>query len=163
MNRNSEKFSEKRGRKASPMKAIISGLYLDEGGRSQNNKASMIRALRVLDAKSNQAGYAWLFESTPQGKYKRHMLLYELGRIQNEETIKAFAAALCEQKPKSTEAARRIRNYRMTGEVLLKGNQLDLAIKLENCINQYLAYHNISANDIVQALNFVADEIQESA
>jgi len=161
---NSEKFTEiKRGRKEHPLKSQIASLYNDKGERSVNNKMHMGATYAACgwDLGKDSAPYSWLFELTPNGNFKRGTLIAELGRFEDEETIRTFAAALCEGKPKVKTALHRMRAIRLTGKPTKAGSVLELQLFLFRCMDEYLEKHTISNDEILEAFRRVCAELED--
>ena len=159
-----EKFSKiKRGRKENPAKKTFEDLYHDKGARSVNNRISFAIALRACGwnigkEKEPDYPYAWLFEHSAGGNFKRMTLISELGRFDDEETIRVLAAGCCESKPPVKMAIARLRNYRLTGNMTTPGDVFNLYMALLRCLDDYSAAHELSNNDILEALNRVSKE-----
>lgn len=161
-----ENFSKiKRGRKEHPSKKTTAGLWHDKGARSVNNRIHFITALRACGwriGKEKEPGYkfAWLFEHGAGGNFKRMTLISELGRLGDDETIRIFAAALCESKPSVKAAIARLRNYRLTGNATTPGDVFNLYMALLRCLDDYSAAHEISKDEILEALNRARKEYE---
>jgi len=161
-----ENFSKiKRGRKEHPAKKAFANLYSDIGARSVNNRIHFTATLRACEWKpgiEKEHGYkfAWLFEHSAGGNFKRMTLIAELGRLGDDETIRIFAAGLCESKPPVKMAIARLRNYRLTGELTTPGDVFNLYMALLRCLDDYSAAHEISNDEILEALNRVSKEYQ---
>ena len=130
--------------------------------RSKMNVFYRQRALGVLDK-----DYKWLFDaekimgSTDSDKHWQPTILVELGRIDDEETMRAVAAQICEMKPKTTVAVQMIRRFRVGG--LPVADSLQLANAIIRTINEYLHSHvGASKKHVDEALATAQGMVAES-
>ena len=81
--------------------------------RSQVNEELRLRCMNALgfftkspELEANQIKYEWLFPFDKGGESKqgKNCILYELGRIDDDELIRLLADKICERKYKSYQA-----------------------------------------------------------
>jgi hypothetical protein len=131
--------------------------------RGRMNKAYEVRALGVL---KGDPRFEWLV-STPEAINSGHgklkvTILVELGRIEDDEDLKAIAEKVCKQKPKAKEAEAMVRRWR-TGKAP-KGDAVGLTRALITCINGYLDRHPDTTWQMVRgALGNTLDAVEQSA
>lgn len=128
------------------------------------NRAYAIRAISFLD----NAAFDWLGctkESVRRHQPMRYSVLTELGRIEDVDTLRNFAAEVCERKLPDGKAVAALRICRSAKKPTKRpGNSEDLASALIRCINKYLATHTPTPWEEVQsALEIVVDAVNESA
>lgn len=108
--------------------------------RSLQNATYLGYALRAL---IDDPAYAWLCDKEKMNAGAagawRQGILVELGRLLHPENIKAFAARICELKPKTKDAIAMLRKAR-TGKAPA-GNPDELAIYLARALDRYVAAH----------------------
>jgi hypothetical protein len=131
--------------------------------RGLMNKAYSIRALGVL--KNNRA-FRWLCsteEAINRGDGElRFSILAELGRVDDEKTLRAFAREICKRKPRAKVAVALIRRWR-TGKDC-PGGAISLTDALIRCVNDYLATHPATTWQMVRAaLTNTLDAVEKSA
>jgi hypothetical protein len=129
--------------------------------RGQMNKLYFLRALQVLDYAPD---YAWLCPSQAEvraGVCMRVTIMAELGRIEDDDTLRAVAADLCEAKPTARQAVVMVRRFR-TGRGC-PGDALTLADVLIGCLNDYVNRHAGMTRQMVRgALATVAEMVEAS-
>jgi hypothetical protein len=113
-----------------------------------------------------QNAFEWLTsteESINKGTGRlRFGILAELGRIEDDDALKAVATRVCELKPRNKDAVVMIRRWR-TGKAPA-GGALGLTDALIRCINDYIASHPGTTWQMVRAaLENAADAVEESA
>jgi hypothetical protein len=160
-----EKFSKKRGRKASPMGQVIEGLFPEVGKRSQNNKAWMTHACWALGhPQKTDPAHAWILEQTSQGEWRRETLLSELGRLNDPKLINQVATYICQQKPNVKDGIVMVRGYRQSlqGKKPRSPDPLKLSNEIIHTINSYLRrYPEITNEQIIAALETAVQQVRK--
>jgi hypothetical protein len=122
----SEKYSENKRRRGRPrvFSEEVENLFtrLGIGGEclTRRGKLNWWHAQMAVSALKDAPGLDWLFnwDQMLAGTGKvRWSILSELGRIQNGDDMRALAAQVCEEKPKTVLAVSMIREFR-TGTVV---------------------------------------------
>ena len=86
-------------------------------------------------------------------------ILAALGRIPNDETLKAVALRICELKPKTKEAVAIINRFRLGREP--EGGYLKLFMHLEKTLNTFFCLHpSIADKEVIRALRDLASIIE---
>jgi hypothetical protein len=158
-----EKFSKKRGRPAWAGKSAVASLYHEHGERSLNNMIAAGEAYHALDFPKHDAALNWLFEQTPQGRFKRGTLIAELGRLQNPKLIKSVAEHICKQKPKVKDGVVMVRSYRrsLQGYKPAAPSAITLTNEIIQAINNYvMRYPETTKLQITAALGNARDAIE---
>lgn len=135
--------------------------------RTRQNKYYQIQAMRVLGLHLDEGKpqpYPWLWGEPnvprPGDHRVRWTLLAELGRIEDEETLREVAARLCELKPTTGDALVMLRRFRRGGVKV--GDALELANKIIATINDYTNSHaGLTREDMRAALRTVAGQLAE--
>lgn len=108
--------------------------------RGLHNKYYQGRAQGVL---KDEAGVEWLMDVAQLKQHQpgnyRQTILQELGRIDDDDALKAVARRLCELQPSTHEAVAMIRRWRLG--TLPQGMAGDLATQLLSVLNRYLQGH----------------------
>ncbi len=139
------------------------GLFTDSTPRrSKMNVFYRQRALGIIC----DGDYTWLFDKekimTDGGdKYWKPTILMELGRIENDDDLRAVASQLCERKPATRDAVLMVRTFRTGG--LPAGNTLQLTNEIIQIINRYLQTHaDVTKQDVLAALRTATAKVDES-
>lgn len=141
---------------------ICSGLFSkDSPRRSKMNVYYRQRAVSVLGG----CDYKWLVDERmimlEGDKHWKPTILTELGRIEDEDDMRAVAERLCEMKPTTRDAVLMVRSLRTGG--LPAGDTLQLANEIIQTINRYLHSHvGVTREGIFDALRTAAASIDES-
>jgi hypothetical protein len=153
-----DQITPRRGRPrihTSEAMAVYRGLWPEHNTRALQNKRYQSRAQAVLQ---DELGIEWLMDlqKLNQGQKcnYRQTMLQELGRIDNDEHLKAIARQLCEIKPTSIQAIAMIRRWRLGHDAPTSTE--GLADYLRHRLNQYLQTHHdctlAQAREAVQQL-----------
>lgn len=133
--------------------------------RTRHNKLFQMRAMNALglDVDNPPAAYLWIWGRPHVPRHGDHKVkwtvLAELGRIEDDDTLRAVAARVCELKPKTREAVQMIRRFRVG---LPQGSALDLANAVIKAINDYMNSHGgLTPDDIRDALRTAEGNIKE--
>jgi hypothetical protein len=130
--------------------------------RSKMNVFYRQRALGIIC----DGDYKWLFDKEKimtdgSDKYWKPTILTELGRIENDDDLRAVASQLCERKPATRDAVLMVRAFR-TGS-LPAGNALQLTNEIIHTINRYLQTHaDVLKQDVLDALRTATANVDES-
>lgn len=142
--------------------ALARALFPDvKTTRGLQNIAYLIRATRILIV-PNDSRFSWLGEAQKadagMGDLKLGILA-ELGRIPDEEQMKAVALAICELKPNTRDAVNRIRRFR-TGKTSA-GDALALCNEILDKVNDYVRRHpGMPWQDVVNALYTALEQVK---
>ena len=125
--------------------------HLSEGThRIRVNKMWTLKALRCI-VDNPQPSLEWLLDesSSPQGW--RKTILSELGRIEDEETFRAVARAICDLKPKTRDAIAMIWRSRLgrSPSASPRGLQSAIAAAVESYV---MAHPEIPMSQIAAVL-----------
>jgi len=163
----SEAASQKRKRGRPPVfnpgyRAAMKTIFPDiKTHRGMTDSLYRGRAINLL---TKDGRFAWVADGARMkagapGAWKPSILV-ELGRIPNDENLKAVALRICELKPKTKDAVSMIRRARLGREA--EGNYLKLFAHLEAALNVYLSGHPSTPADWpVKALRDLADCIED--
>lgn len=115
-----------------------------------------------LDADAPPAAYLWIWGKphvpNPGDHRVKWTVLAELGRIEDEETMREVAAYVCKVRLPTRAAVLAIRRFRM-GEPP-PGSALDLANAVIKTVNDYMNAHaELTPADIRDALRTVEGNI----
>ena len=109
--------------------------------------------------------FLWLCDPKAMQESRPHSfrptILAELGRISNEDDLKAIALRICEVKPKTKEAVVMIRRWRLNRSG--KGDALKLANEVIATINDYLARYPETTDEQVLTALFTASDMVSSS
>ncbi len=113
--------------------------------RSATNFGYFVIAMDALDLRSLVDGtvkkvdhpYGW-FDRGKGECQPRQTILTELGRIENQDELRAIAELICRQQMRTREAIAMIRQFRL-GEGT--ASALDLTIRILSSINDYILQH----------------------
>lgn len=136
------------------------GLFADvHSERSKLNIYYRTRTLSILDG----AEFSWLFDRKAcqrgEGKWKP-TILSELGRIEDEEDMKAVARQICELKPKTKEAVTMIRRFRLGRDP--EPDAVGLANEIIHLVNDYLQRYPAATKALVgEALGIAQGKVDE--
>lgn len=131
------------------------GLFDDNTTRrGRNNVFYRQRALLVIGG-GREPEFSWLADrvAMERGEKKswRPTILGELGRIEDDELLRAFARELCRAKPRAREAVVMVRRHRIGG--CRPGNPIALAGEIRSTVNAYLQRHpDVAWADVLEAL-----------
>src|ERR1051326_8532599 len=134
--------------------------------RTVQNKHYELRAFGVLGftGETFPEEFRWLCDPEKQKPGRaycegfRRSILAELGRIEDEETLRAAARRMCQLRPKAREAMVMIRRFRLGGAK--PGDALELANAVIATINDYMRRRpGLSADDIRDAIRTVEANI----
>jgi hypothetical protein len=163
----SEAASEKRKRGRPPVfdpayRSEIGGLFNEV--TTHRGMTDCLYRQRAFNLLSKDGRFAWVADGPRSAAGApdalKSSILVELGRIPNDEDLKAVALRICELKPKTKDAVSMIRRVRLGREA--KGGYLKLCESLENALNAYLSGHPSTPADWpVKALRDVADCIED--
>lgn len=158
----SEKRKRGRPRIMGPSAESMADFVAPDVKSSRGRQDSYYRMI-ALTVLTKDERLAWLADESAMkagtGRWKPS-ILSELGRIPNEEDLKAVALRICELKPKTKDAVAMIRRARLGREP--EGNYLTLFKHLENALNAYLSGRPSTPEDwIIKALRDLADCIEE--
>ena len=163
----SEAVSEKRKRGRPPTfspeyRAAIAHIYPDI--TSHRGITDVLYRLRALDLLQDDARFAWLADrdkiTAGEPNAWKPSILTELGRIWDDDDLKAVALHICEMKPKTKDATAEIRRIR-TGNSA-PGNALDLNIALATRLDDYIEQHPGMPLSVVEdAVLVLLDSVQE--
>ena len=103
---------------------------------------------------------AWL-RLSPSQKAWRPTILAELGRIPDDQDLKAMAGRICQLKPQTKDAVLLIRRWRKGQE--RPGDAGSLAAALAACINDYLKRYPSTTWPTVRAALAAAGAAVEQA
>lgn len=148
-----ENFSKnrKRGRPPifDPVSTELSNAIWDDGPKSRRGLQNYQYMTRALAAMGNERDtkYRWLYSP----EKVRFTILYELGRLQDEEDIRDFAEQICEMKPKSKDAVAMIRNWRL-GREKTPGNIDTLTQRIIDTLDDYRETHEANLDMVHDAL-----------
>lgn len=127
--------------------------------RSRLNIYYRTKAMGVL-----KEGFEWLFDGKKVAagvQAWKPTILIELGRIEDEELMRAMAEQLCELKPSTRDAVLMVRRLRTGG--LPAGDALQLANEIIATVNRYIRSHaNVTKDDLRSALATAAASVNES-
>jgi hypothetical protein len=131
--------------------------------RGLQNQFYEARAMGLL---MNDPNFHWLCSSQEQAIRDtakiRAGVLAELGRIKDDDDLRAVAAQICELKPKTKMAVAMIRRARLGKKK--SGDVQDLARTLARCIDAYTETHSgITLPDVVQAVENLLDTVEDIA
>ncbi len=122
-----EKFSKtKKGGRPKLLGPQLEAVYRGAVGqftseRTVQNKYYELRAFSALgfnEDASETSPYSWLCSSGAQAgtsgrRYYRSTILAELGRFEDNEMMRLYAGLICTLKPKTQEAVRMLRKWRL--------------------------------------------------
>jgi hypothetical protein len=162
----SEKFSEKRKRGRPRLlhhalhEVFAQGQqYASE--RTIQNTSYHIRAFGLLQ---DEPWAKWLVGDVSQeGKpgQVRKTILAELGRLGDDEALRAVARHICERKPTTKDAVAMIRHYRLGRQP--RGAVDDLTNRLITLIVEYIDSHaGVDAAMIREALTYAGPVVEEA-
>jgi len=142
----SEAASEKRKRGRPPVfdpgyRAAIGSLFNEV--KTHRGKTDCLYRQRAFNLLEKDGRFAWVADGAKARAGSpdawKPSILVELGRIPNDEDLKAVALRICELNPKTKEAVAMIRRFRLGREP--EGNYLKLFAALESALNAYLSAH----------------------
>lgn len=125
--------------------------------RSLQDQVYMLEALKVLrnGGKETPSEYAWLHSPAKV----RQCLLAELGRWDDPDAIRQWAAWLCEHKPNSKRAVAVLRQARL--DRVPEGDWIELLGELERVAETYKLRRSITDDDVAKALLTLGRAYQE--
>ena len=150
-----EKFSKKRGRPkvASEIEQMVVAVHGPHPGKSSRTKTNFLYQTRAMKVIMDDDRYEWLSA--------KQTILYELGRIQDEDERKEVALELCQKQPKTKDAVAMLRRYRLGREV--ESDEKKLLNHFLKAIDDYKAVHpSVSFSDIAEALRQAAGYVSET-
>jgi hypothetical protein len=161
----SEAASKKRGRpKAWSEAAMAVSRFCVPDVKTTRHLQNVAYRQLAMGYLANDPAFAWLCDSermTAGDAAWRPGILAELGRFLEEETIKAYAARICELKPKTKDAIAMLRRAR-TGKASAP-DTLDLTNKIIGLINQYAADRpGMTKDQILDAIATARDAVERS-
>jgi hypothetical protein len=168
----SENSSKKRGRGRPRLvwTEIEDSIKRSEGvlsRRAAQNAGYKATALTTLfpNGESSGAEFTWLYDNERarrrEPRHVRGTILAELGRIDDDDDLRAVARRVCELKPKTRAAVAMIRRWRVGPPTPRPGR---LAAELLSTINDYLArYPTASYGQALTDLNAVRTVLEEHA
>ena len=129
--------------------------------RSYQNKHYLLEAMNALEYDPE---FAWLLPAEAEikaGRAKiRNAIMYELGRLQDRDVIRAVASRVCELKQKSKDAVAMIRRFRLGRGA--KPDFIDLYMHIANALDDYLIGHPSTPPEMqARALRELADSVEE--
>jgi len=121
--------------------------------------------LRAQNCLIDDERFKWLCDRDAMAKGAPNAwkpgILSELGRLDDDETIKAYAARICELKPKTKDAITMLRRAR-TGKAP-DASVLDLTARLCRVVDDYVAAHlDVTARQLLVALANTRDAVEET-
>jgi hypothetical protein len=134
--------------------------------RSVLNAHYLSRALSLLikNCKARRVTFpncfSWLCNNKSGTQQRiRRVVLYELGRIDDDQLLLAMARELCKQEPSARGAITMIRRCR--GCQRKHGDPLDFANEIIRTLNDYLCRHPEMTNeDALSALRTAASQVE---
>lgn len=161
-----EAVSEKRkrgrprviGPEAEPVVDLVAPDVTTERGRQDAYYRQIALGVLMSDRR-----FTWLADEAAMKagapKAWKPTILAELGRIPDDEAMKAVAAQVCELRPKAKAAVAMIRRYRLGREP--EGTPAGLDHHLVEAVNQYWGGHtSLTPAVIVEVLRALADRIE---
>jgi hypothetical protein len=127
--------------------------------RGQQDALYRMRAVHLLGD-----DYPWLvdkekMEAGGNAKAWKPIILAELGRIEDERHLRTCARQLCEIRPTSKDAVRRIRKWRVGTK---PGDENQFRDELARVINDYRRRHpDFTYAEVRVVLNSLCDEVDE--
>lgn len=136
------------------MASLLDSAWSDGGSRSHRHVINMGYHGRAFKALQDDPRFEWLW----WGGRLRKTILAELGRVGDEDDIRALALTLCEQKPRTTDAIVRIRQWRLGRQEAGTADQL--GDELCRAIDGYLArYPKTALATVIEALDATRDVV----
>jgi hypothetical protein len=127
--------------------------------RSQLNGLWCLEAVGIM-MKNPEPSFKWLFDEQANPEIYKRVILSELGRIEDEETMLAVMREVCRDKPTTRDAVLMIRRYRLGRSP--EPNCLDLTRVILDAIKSYAATHpSISDQFVLAALENASDAWRE--
>jgi hypothetical protein len=142
------------------------GIFIDcNSDRAKQNIFYRSQALRVLGYGKDPM-FSWLADiegmRTNEPKSLRSSILAELGRIQDEETLRAVALQICELKPKARDASAMIRDARRGKPTVVNADEI--ADELINCVNSLMRRKRATPwAQVIKALEITIRSVRETA
>lgn len=151
----SENFSEsKTGRPtviSDTEAATYRALGLLDGTHSRRSLLNVHYRQRALSLLVDFDSFQWLIDGDKMRRGEanawRQTILTELGRIADEETMRAVALQLCALKPKTKDAVLMVRSFRKGGKP--KADALQLANEIIGKVNDYLQRHSDASEELI--------------
>ena len=140
---------------------LVKNMHDGDTVRSDQNNYYLLEAMNALDFDPE---FAWLLPAHAEIKAGRatirKTIMYELGRLQDAEVIRAVASRVCELKQKSKDAVAMIRRFRLGRGA--KPDFIDLYMHIVNALDDYLIGHPSTPPEMqARALRELADSIEE--
>ena len=127
--------------------------------KTRRGRQEMVYASRAAGGLMADKRFVWLTDE--KDPLKKKSILSELGRIENEEDLKAVALQICELKPKVKEGVAMVRRWR-TGKTP-KADRRSLRSHILKGVNDYLLTHPDTPSDLlVCVLQEVAELVRDS-
>ncbi len=126
--------------------------------KTHRGRQELVYAFRAVTDLAKDKRFDWLTDE--EHPIKKKGILSELGRIENEEDLKAVALQICELKPNVKEGAAMVRRWR-TGKAP-KADCRGLRSHMLKSVNAYLYAHPDTPIDmLVRVLHELAETVQE--
>jgi len=129
--------------------------------RHRVNLAYLARSMKLL---KDDPRFKWLIDPErairgEPGSFRRGILC-ELGRIDNEDTVRVIALKICELRPKTKDAVVMIRRWRT--RTVPAGDLWQLHDDLVSAINSYVTkYPDTTWQDVLKTLVVVHETVRE--
>jgi hypothetical protein len=93
-------------------------------------------------------------------EYKR-TILQELGRLEDNDLIRAVAGEICKNKLSTSRAITYIRRHRMENQA--EGDALNLAVAIKKMLKEYSRKHSgVTSELMLTSLGIVSDVVSEN-
>jgi len=112
-----------------------------------------MKALSVYESSNSEFSFI-----ISKDKTFKKTIMYELGRLEDEDLIKTVARAICTRKMKSKDAVNYIKEFRLPTK---QADTHDLALKLSKVLLEYRETHETQTFDYV-GVEFVESAIYEA-
>ena len=139
--------------------------YIRSNPITERGKIDIYFRIIALDQFLDDSRFDWLCSRDKLNKAKRGRhgwkpsILSELGRITNKEERENIALEICELKPKTKQAIRKIRQWRLGQEP--KSNKSEMFMYFIKAVDEYISIHpSIDYDAIQQTLCEITDYLK---
>lgn len=129
-------------------------LWNVNGSRTLANRTYYTRAMQAMDF-GNAPEFLYLADA--KANRYRMVLLTELGRFDDHETIRRLAKEICDKKMKTADAVARLRAIRKTAK---RPTEKDLRRKLARCVDDWMLREGATFDVAVRALQNVLKAVE---
>jgi hypothetical protein len=162
----SENSSKKRGRPPLLDDDRLALVKYASNAHSLRYKQDVYYRQRALGILLGDPRFSWLCDagrmSAGLANAWRPTILSALGRIQDDESLRRAALAICEARPKARDGVRMVRQWRLNRSK--PGDALQLSNEIIRAINSYLArYPSTTWLQVEQAMHTARMQVEEAA